>query len=221
MPEPGGTLPAAGREWGAWRAWGDGDGHECGLPGGSGSGSPRDLPCGVRPPLGWGDPSGPPYPRLANVYLHGAVDSADIPPLARWDRAGARLGVAGRATGAVARPESRHQALLLRLRPLRRGAAGRRRHVAAGELQLRADASTCGGATPTAASRPTGRARRLLNMTDYCPDGSAGAVAPLHADAHRTACRCTPAARRRFPGQLLEEHRSWEQGGAIQRRLGL
>lgn len=29
--------------------------------------------------------SGPPYPRLANIYLHGAVREADIPQLARWD----------------------------------------------------------------------------------------------------------------------------------------
>ncbi len=28
---------------------------------------------------------GPDYPRLANVYLHGTVDPADIPLLARWD----------------------------------------------------------------------------------------------------------------------------------------
>jgi hypothetical protein len=28
---------------------------------------------------------GPDYPRLANVYLHGAVNPADIPLLARWD----------------------------------------------------------------------------------------------------------------------------------------
>ena len=27
----------------------------------------------------------PPYPRLANMYLHGSADSADIPQLARWD----------------------------------------------------------------------------------------------------------------------------------------
>jgi hypothetical protein len=27
----------------------------------------------------------PPYPRLANMYLHGSVDPADIPALARWD----------------------------------------------------------------------------------------------------------------------------------------
>jgi hypothetical protein len=30
-------------------------------------------------------PSGPPFPRLANIYLHGGVDPADIPALARWD----------------------------------------------------------------------------------------------------------------------------------------
>ncbi len=29
--------------------------------------------------------AGPPYPRLANVYLHGSVDPADIPALARWN----------------------------------------------------------------------------------------------------------------------------------------
>ena len=28
---------------------------------------------------------GPPFPRLANVYLHGAVNQRDIPILARWD----------------------------------------------------------------------------------------------------------------------------------------
>ena len=28
---------------------------------------------------------GPNYPRLANVYLHGAVNATDIPQLARWD----------------------------------------------------------------------------------------------------------------------------------------
>lgn len=27
----------------------------------------------------------PPYPRLANMYLHGGIDAADIPALARWD----------------------------------------------------------------------------------------------------------------------------------------
>lgn len=27
----------------------------------------------------------PPFPRLANMYLHGSADSADIPSLARWD----------------------------------------------------------------------------------------------------------------------------------------
>jgi len=29
--------------------------------------------------------SGPPFPRLANMYLQGGVDPADIPALARWD----------------------------------------------------------------------------------------------------------------------------------------
>jgi hypothetical protein len=29
--------------------------------------------------------TGPDFPRLANMYLHGAVDPADIPSLARWD----------------------------------------------------------------------------------------------------------------------------------------
>jgi hypothetical protein len=28
---------------------------------------------------------GPPYPRLANIYLHGAVAAQDIPTLAQWD----------------------------------------------------------------------------------------------------------------------------------------
>lgn len=28
---------------------------------------------------------GPPFPRLANMYLHGAVNPAEIPQLARWD----------------------------------------------------------------------------------------------------------------------------------------
>jgi len=32
-----------------------------------------------------GGPEGPPFPRLANVYLHGSVDAADLPALARWD----------------------------------------------------------------------------------------------------------------------------------------
>lgn len=27
----------------------------------------------------------PPYPRLANMYLQGGIDAADIPALARWD----------------------------------------------------------------------------------------------------------------------------------------
>jgi hypothetical protein len=31
------------------------------------------------------DPRGPAYPRLANIYLHGAADPASIPRLARWD----------------------------------------------------------------------------------------------------------------------------------------
>jgi hypothetical protein len=30
-------------------------------------------------------PDGPPYPRLANVYLHGSVDPSDLASLARWD----------------------------------------------------------------------------------------------------------------------------------------
>ena len=28
---------------------------------------------------------GPPYPRLANMYLQGAIDAADLPALSRWD----------------------------------------------------------------------------------------------------------------------------------------
>jgi hypothetical protein len=30
-------------------------------------------------------PTGPKFPRLANIYLHGAVNAADVPALARWD----------------------------------------------------------------------------------------------------------------------------------------
>ena len=30
-------------------------------------------------------PSGPPFPRLANMYLQGGIDPADIPALAKWD----------------------------------------------------------------------------------------------------------------------------------------
>jgi hypothetical protein len=43
------------------------------------------LACGLATSVARGQPQGPPYPRLANMYLQGAIDRADIPALARWD----------------------------------------------------------------------------------------------------------------------------------------
>lgn len=43
------------------------------------------LACGLVVDAARGATQGPPYPRLANMYLQGGIDPADIPALARWD----------------------------------------------------------------------------------------------------------------------------------------
>lgn len=43
------------------------------------------LACGIAASAAPARSQGPAYPRLANMYLQGAVDVADIPALARWD----------------------------------------------------------------------------------------------------------------------------------------
>lgn len=161
----------------------------------------------------WGDPSGPPYPRLANIYLHGAVDTADIAPLARWD--------------VLVLDSVWPDAQLQQLRTYNPG--------------IKLFFYVCGHcvAVPPAANdawrrenyayaqtfdmwwrNTNGRiasdwpGTQLLNMTDYCPDGSAGPwrrYMPMRIEM-------LAGAHSQLDGVFLDnfwKSISWEQGQAI------
>jgi len=163
--------------------------------------------------VAWGNPPGPPYPRLANVYLHGAVDPAAIAPLARWD---VLVLDSAWSDAQLARLRDRNPDLKIFFYvcghcvavPPAAGDAWRREnynYAQAYDMWWRnADGSIASDWPQT----------QLLNMTDYCPDGPAGPwrrYMPMRIEQ-------LVNSHRQLDGVFLDnfwKSISWEQGGAI------
>jgi len=164
---------------------------------------------GIRP-----TPGGLEYPRLANIYLHGAVNPADIPLLARWDLL---------VLDSVWTDEQLAQIRALnpdikiffytcpysvsdRVAPDDTWRRENYEYAAANDLWWR---NADGG---IASDWPN---TRMVNLTEHCPAGPQGPWREFMASRIRELI----AARPNLDGIFLDNFwstRGWQQGGSVQ-----
>ena len=179
--------------------------------------------------------SGPPYPRLANMYLQGAIDSADLPALARWDVLILDSSAQRATLAATPCLEPEYQDLPLRVSLLPAVAAAAVAHLAADELQLRQHERPLVAQLEPAPSPRDWPGSQLVNITELAAAGPQGTWRQYIAARVEQLDPRPSRSRRRLLRQLLEDHRmgagrshpggqrlqSDPQPGRLQRRHGL